>query len=129
MTTVANQLHNSATHGQNGPDPFCPVCNPSGYLTGDKEAMQPTIRTIDITPVALTTPEGIERVNKATREFEDSAAALANAAIEFFDTHEDDILHCMEMYEGIAEDIHQIRALIGARRRKQEAFLRALAGH
>jgi hypothetical protein len=35
------------------------------------------------------------------KEFEDSAAALANASIEFFDTHEENILHCMTMYEGV----------------------------
>ena len=84
--------------------------------------------TIDITPVGCQTPEGAARVAKAMKEFEDSAAALANASIEFFDTHEENILHCMTMYEGVAEDVHQIRALIGARRRKQDAFLRAVAG-
>ncbi len=84
--------------------------------------------TIDITPESCKTAEGAARVQKAMQEFEDSNAALANAATEFFDTHEDDILHCMEMYEGVAEDVHQVRALIGARRRKQDAFLRAVAG-
>jgi hypothetical protein len=84
--------------------------------------------TIDITPVGCQTPEGAARVAKAIKEFEDSSASLANASIEFFDTHEEDILHCMTMYEGVAEDVHQIRALIGARRRKQDAFLRAVAG-
>jgi hypothetical protein len=87
-----------------------------------------TTMTIDITPVGCQTPEGAARVAKAMKEFEDSAASLANASIEFFDTHEKDILHCMTMYEGVAEDVHQIRALIGARRRKQGAFLRAVAG-
>jgi hypothetical protein len=84
--------------------------------------------TIDITPVGCQTPEGAARVAKAMKEFEDSAASLANASMEFFDTHEKDILHCMTMYEDVADDVHQIRALIGARRRKQEAFLRAVAG-
>jgi hypothetical protein len=34
----------------------------------------------------------------------------------------------MEMYEDVSEDIHQLRALIGARNRKQGAFLAAVAG-
>lgn len=129
MTTLAQQLHHSAGHAKNGPDPFCPVCNPDGYLTGDEKAFITENGTIDFTPKSLTTPGGIARVNKATQEFEDSAAALANAAIAFFDTHEDDILHCMEMYEGIADDVQDIRALIVTRRQKQEAFLRALSGN
>lgn len=90
--------------------------------------MTQPVQTIDITPESCKTPEGAARVAKAMQEFEDSGAALANAAIEFFDSHEEDLLHCMEMYEGVRDDVHQIRALIGARRRKQDAFLRAVAG-
>ena len=121
MTTLAQQLHNSATHTQDGPDANCPVCNPTNFKEG-------TQRTIDITPRGLTTPEGIARVNNATREFESSAAELANAAIQFFNQYEEHILHCMEMYEGVKDDVTEIRALIDARLEKQEAFLRALAG-
>jgi hypothetical protein len=83
---------------------------------------------IDITPVGCSTPEGNARVAKAIKDFDDATAALANAAIEFLDTHEEDILHAMEMYEDVSEDIHQLRALIGARNRKQGAFLAAVAG-
>ena len=83
---------------------------------------------IDITPVDCQTPEGNAKVNKAIKDFDDAGAALANAAIEFLDTHESDILHAMEMYPGVAEDVHQLRALIGTRNRKQEAFLSAVAG-
>jgi hypothetical protein len=86
------------------------------------------VLTVDITPVGCTTPEGNAKVAKAIKDFDDAGAALANAAIEFFDTHESDLLHAMEMYPGIADDIHQIRALIGARNRKQDAFLSAVAG-
>ena len=68
---------------------------------------------IDITPVGCSTPEGNARVAKAIKDFDDATAALANAAIEFLD---------------VSEDIHQLRALIGARNRKQEAFLAAVAG-
>jgi hypothetical protein len=84
---------------------------------------------IDITPVGcFSTPEGNAKVAKAIKDFDDAGAALANAATEFFDTHESDILHAMEMYPGVAEDVHQLSALIGARNRKQEAFLSAVAG-
>lgn len=85
--------------------------------------------TIDLTPEGCKTPEGAARVRKATQEFEDANAAVANKATEFLDTHEDDILHCMEMYEGIADDVRELRALIVARRKKQDAFLRAVAGN
>jgi hypothetical protein len=81
--------------------------------------------TVDITPPALKTAEGAARLTAAQKEFEDSAAALANEAIIFFDTWEDDILHAMKQYE-IAEDVAAIRALIVKRRRKQNAFLQAL---
>jgi hypothetical protein len=83
---------------------------------------------IDITPVGCSTPKGAARVAKAIKDFVDAGAALANAAIEFFDTHESDILHAMEMYPGVAEDVHQLQALIGARNRKQGAFLAAVVG-
>ena len=86
------------------------------------------VLTIDIISVGCTTPEGNAKVAKAIKDFDDAGAALANAAIEFFDTHESDILHAMEMYRGVAEDVHQLRALIGARNRKHEAFLSAVAG-
>jgi hypothetical protein len=129
MTTLAQQLHHSAGHEKNGPDPFCPVCNPSGYLTGDETAFITENGTIDFTPKSLTTPGGIARVNQATREFEDSAAELANTAMHFFDQHGADILHCMAMYDGIAEDVAEIRELIATRKQKQEAFLRALSGN
>jgi len=87
-----------------------------------------TPMTVDLTPVGLQTPEGSAKVASAIGEFEDSAAALANAAITFFDTHEEDILHCMEMYDGIADDVAEIRKLIVRRRKAQEAFLRSMAG-
>ena len=92
------------------------------------EAPAAEVLTIDITPVGCTTPEGNAKVAKAIKDFDDASAALANAAIEFFDTHESDFLHAMGMYPGVAEDVHQLRALIGARNRKQEAFLSAVAG-
>src|ERR1035438_4055031 len=63
------------------------------------------VLTIDITPVGCTTPEGNAKVAKAIKDFDDTSAALANTATEFFDTHESDILHAMEMYPGVAEDV------------------------
>jgi len=52
---------------------------------------------IDITPVGCQTPEGNAKVAKAVKEFDDAGAALANAAIEFFDNHASDITHAMEI--------------------------------
>jgi hypothetical protein len=88
----------------------------------------PSTKTIEFAPVGCETPEGAARVAKTMKEFEHSGAQLANATIEFFDDHEGELLDCMEMVGSVTEDIHQIRALIGARRRNQEAFLRAVNG-
>ena len=84
-------------------------------------------RMIDCTPVGLKTPEGKQRANKALKAFEESTAALPNEAITFFDAHEADLLHCMEMYD-ISKDIIEMRRLIRALRKAQEEFLRAVAG-
>ena len=138
MNSELEELRNRATQSENGPEPFVPAMlpadhgewdTPSGFKTGDTDAIQTGVRTIDITPRGLTTPEGVERVRKATEEFESSVAEVANAATNFFNQYEADLLHCMEMYEGVKDDVTEIRALIDARSEKQEAFLRAVAGH
>jgi hypothetical protein len=82
--------------------------------------------TFDITPEGYKTVEGINRVLEAKKQWDDAAFALANASIEFFDTHEDLILSSTD--GDLRDDLHQIRALIGGLRRKQEAFLYAVAG-
>ena len=64
-----------------------------------------------------------QTVAAAQKEWDDATHALANATREFLDTNEDDILHCMEMYHGVREDIHQLRALIGARNRKESRYM------
>jgi hypothetical protein len=64
----------------------------------------------------------MDRTTMLRRELDDSTAALAHAAIEFFDTHEEDILHYMKTCEGVADDVHQVRALIGAVNRKRNAL-------
>ena len=92
------------------------------------------ITTIDITPEGCKTPEGAAKVRTAQTDWDDATHALANALIEFLDTHEDDLTAAMDTYEdthsieGWRDDLHQLRALIGGRNRKQEAFLRAVAG-
>ena len=75
--------------------------------------------TIDITPVGLQTPEGQKRVAEAQEEWNASAHALANAVTE---------LNWNRPDEFTKDETHQILALIGARNRKQEEFLRAVAG-
>lgn len=85
--------------------------------------------TIDLTPESLKTPEGAAKVAEAMREFDDASHALANAAIEFFDTHEEDMLYQFHNENGsLPDDVHQVRALIGARNRKQNAMLAAIGG-
>lgn len=76
------------------------------------------VETIDLTPVGMSTPEGCKRVREAQAEFEDATHALANAVKERWDAG------------GylLPSDRDKIRDLVGARDRKQEAFLRAVAG-
>ena len=83
---------------------------------------------IDITPEGCKTPEGGKRVAEAQTAWDSAAHALANAAIEFFDTYEDNMRGRFLGDAGFGEDLHQIRALIGALRRKQDTFLNAVAG-
>lgn len=78
--------------------------------------------SIDITPVSLTTPEGITRVNLALRQFEDSTAIVANAATQFIKSHNWNVLP-----EGV-DDLAELREAILDREAKQDAMLRALAG-
>ena len=74
--------------------------------------------TIDITPVGCQTPEGVKRVSDAQQEWDSATHLLANTLKEIMDDDE----------KPTTDDIQQLRALIGARDRKQEAFLRAVAG-
>lgn len=74
---------------------------------------------IDITPVGLQTPEGCKRVEKAQREWDTAAHMLCNELKEMLDDSVSPLTR---------DDLHQFHALIGVRDRKQEAFLRAVAG-
>lgn len=91
--------------------------------------------TIDITPAGCQTPEGIARVNKAMREFDDATAEVANAATRFFDDHRLTLVEvaggvsiCEDDRIALKDDLRQLQAIIGTRRPKQEALLRAIAG-
>ena len=83
-----------------------------------KGAMTEEVKTIDLTPVGCQTPEGVKRVQDSQQEWDSATHLLANAVKEIM---EDD-------QKPTPDDIHQLRVLIGARDRKQEAFLRAVAG-
>lgn len=77
--------------------------------------------TADITPVGMSTPEGCKRVQEAQAEWDSAAHAVANALNE--------AMYGYVYGEGFtADEVHQLKALLGARDRKQEAFLRAVAG-
>src|SRR5277367_1269981 len=98
--------------------------------------MTETIKTIDMTPPGLQTPAGIRRVNNATEALGAATTMLANGTADFFREHRTTML---EVARGvsIAEDdraafrtaLHELDALISARDRKQDSFLRAVAGH
>jgi hypothetical protein len=77
--------------------------------------------TIDITPVGCQTPEGVKRVQDAQQEWDSATHLLANPVKELLEGY---------VYgEGFSgNELRQLKALIGARDRKQEAFLRAVCG-
>jgi S-ribosylhomocysteine lyase LuxS involved in autoinducer biosynthesis len=83
-------------------------------------------QTIDITPVGCQTPEGNARVLAAQQEWDSATHLLANTLKELLDSGI--TLHRPDYNPPDRESMHQINALIGARDRKQEAFLRAVAG-
>ncbi len=85
-------------------------------------------QTIDITPEGCKTPEGRKRVADAQREWDSVTHELANVLKEFVDLG---VTLCEKRGNGFVPDfdaISQIQNLIGARDRKQEAFLRAVSG-
>lgn len=81
-------------------------------------------KTIDLTPVGMRTPEGCKRVTEAVEEWNASAHAVANAVKQLLDEYDD----IDATYPGFREDLYNLKALIGARDRHQEKFLRAVAG-
>jgi hypothetical protein len=83
---------------------------------------------IDLTPQGLLTPDGVKRVNNAEEELYSATVAFANEASEFFKLHRDTLLGMAGNNAALREDIHQMDALISARHRKTDAFLRAVAG-
>lgn len=87
--------------------------------------LKPRTKPIEWQPLVLK--------DDAAKRFEDSAAELANAAIQFFDTWGDELrrahIASVRDKEGFIEGLHQIEALIGGRKRAQEAFLRAALTH
>ena len=80
--------------------------------------------TIDLTPVGCQTPEGNAPVLQAQQEWDSATHLLANTLKEILDTG--DSLYAEGQPDRDA--MHTIQALIGARDRKQEAFLRAVCG-
>jgi hypothetical protein len=84
--------------------------------------------TIDLTPRGLLTPEGAARVSAAAQELEAATVVFANEASEFFNEHRMTLLEMATDNPALREDIHQMHALMGARARKQNAFLAAVAG-
>lgn len=78
---------------------------------------------IDITPSALRTSAGIERVTRAQKEWDDATHALANFVREVF-------TEAQVFTEGKVDDemTRRIKLFIAERDRKQETFLRSIAG-
>jgi hypothetical protein len=76
------------------------------------------------TPESLKTPEGCKRVRDAQNEWDSATHLLANTLKGLLDSSV--FLSYGGKYDH--DGMHQINAMIGARDRKQEAFLRAVAG-
>jgi hypothetical protein len=102
------------------------------YTPGNPE---PTIHTetvipgsIDITPRGLTTPQGLRAANKAVEGFEQSHVTVANLATQFAEDWFDVFVQDHDGNESLHGDIRELRAAIADRLRKQEEFLRAVAG-
>jgi hypothetical protein len=105
------------------------IAESAATMTAEEAADVAKLPTyIDCTPVGLQTPEGSARVAKAMQEWEDTHATVANAATQFADAHGADLEHVAEMYPELLEDWKELRSLMDDRSRKQEAFLRAVAG-
>lgn len=109
------------------PEPFKPTQFEARPLWTPK----PDVTYIDFTPPGLKTPDGSARVNAALKEWDDATAAVANAIQHWMDAHGSDVTHVLRQHGDFGaalDDIHQLTALIGARSRKQDAFLKAVAG-
>lgn len=85
---------------------------------------------IDITPVGCSTPEGVERVNKAMAAFEASHANVANNCSAFIMKYADEIKAAVVRSddEDVVEDYKEMVRSIEERRKLQDEFLRAVAG-
>jgi hypothetical protein len=126
MTTIAQQLHDSATHRQDAPDPSCPVCNPDGYKNSDTTKMQEARPlTVDITPEGCKTPEGQAKVALAVKEMEDQTAEVANLCWAYIGEYGAAIRAALPELAEVTTDLQQAIAL---RQEKQEAFFIALSG-
>jgi len=75
---------------------------------------------LDITPMGLKTEEGRKREADARNEWDTATHALANALHE--------VLNSIERHTIHPEDLHQLKALDGARNRAAERWLYAVAG-
>lgn len=108
----------------------CGVCHgeltvPDTYLVAE----EPKPLTIDLTPKGCETMEGCERVRKAMTDFENATAVVANEAETFLDSYGTEIAGMVRGNNPeLIENINELNAAMENRRRKQEAFLRAIAG-
>lgn len=89
------------------------------------------MRTINLTPVGLQTPEGCARATKAQDAFNGSAHEVANAAAMLVTMCGEAIVDAMKNdfeAEQFAEYWDELQQAIETRRRAQEEFLRSIAG-
>lgn len=116
---ACGEQHGESDCAEHVPMPWCERCQSYHHVT--VEHITITGETIDLTPVGCQTPEGCKRIADAQDEWDRATHQLANVLKEMLDT-------CVYGEGFSGDELHQLKALIGARDRKQEAFLRAVAG-
>lgn len=84
--------------------------------------------SIDLTPEHLKTPEGVLRVTKTQKEWDDKTHEIANTLRRFIETHGEDINHAMHHYGELMADWKDLSELSAERDIRRDSFLRAVSG-
>jgi hypothetical protein len=85
-------------------------------------------KTIDITPVGLSTIEGAERVTKAHKAFEESHPEVANLATQFLYANYAELREALANNEDAANALVELRQAMERRDVVMDEFCRAIAG-
>jgi ABC-type proline/glycine betaine transport system substrate-binding protein len=110
------------------------IAESAATMTAEEAADVAQLPTyIDLTPESLKTPEGAAKVQAAMEAWEATHADVANLATQFINDHGDRIAEWLKVEDEwddgeASQDLTELRAAMDDRSRKQDAFLRAIAG-